>query len=63
MKQGKKPDHVKRLSNPYAKALSHAMFAQKKPKAKKGKGSYKRRPKHIAGAAFDFSAYRYTLVV
>jgi len=46
MKRMEKP------TNPFAQALASPLLRLRLVKAKKGKGSYKRRPKHSSGRRF-----------
>ena len=52
--------------NPVAKALSNPLFKPKVVKAKKGKASYKRRPKHVkpyADGAFSLLNTQNTAII
>ncbi|MCH7831612.1 MAG: ribosome alternative rescue factor ArfA [Proteobacteria bacterium] len=41
-----------KLRNPFARVLASRLYRRRMIKAKKGKGSYKRRPKHSSGRRF-----------
>jgi len=43
-----------KLRNPFARVLASRLYRRRMIKAKKGKGSYKRRPKHSLGRRFLF---------